>query len=337
MSRVLLTGASGFLGSALVPALLERGYRVTVLLRGNPSWPARLPVNQVRGDLLDPASLEAGLEGCSLVVHAAGVVSYRRGDAGLLEDVHVRGTENLCRAALHRGVQRLVHVSSTAAIGIGERPSKPADETLRFDRRWDRLPYMRTKRLGEEAALGFLGQGLPVVVVNPSTLYGPGDVKLHSGEVFRNIASGRLRVAPPGGNGVVAVEDCAAGVLAALERGRPGERYILNAENLSFLEIFQVISGLLGRPPVTRSYPAWARVPFLLAAAFLEGLFGVFGRPSPIDSGTIAVAWRFRYYDSTKARRELGWAPRVPFGEACRRALEFYRERGLLPAPWSSA
>jgi len=175
------------------------------------------------------------------------------------------------------------------------------------------------------------------VVVNPSTLYGTGDVKLHSGEVFRNIASGRLRVAPPGGNGVVAVEDCAAGVIAALQRGRPGERYILNSENLSFLEIFRVICGLLGREPVARCYPGWMGLPLLCAAGLLERLCGVLGRPAPIDSGTVAVAWRFRYYDSAKARRELGWVPQMPFVEACRRALEFYRERGLLAAPRPSA
>ena len=334
---MFLTGATGFLGRSLVPALLERGCQVTVLLRGEPSWLPRLPVELARGDLLDEASLEAGLEGCQQVVHAAGVVSYRRGDAGLLQEVHVRGTQNLCRAALRRGVQRLVLVSSTAAVGIGEDPRRPADESQRFAGRWNHIPYMRTKRLAEEAALSFLARGLPVVVVNPSTLYGPGDVKLHSGEVFRNIASGRLRVAPPGGNGVVAVEDCAAGVLAALERGRPGERYILNSENLSFLEIFRVICGLLGREPVARCYPGWMGLPFLCAAGLLERLCGAFGRPAPIDSGTVAVAWRFRYYDSAKARRELGWVPQIPFVEACRRALEFYRERGVLAAPRPSA
>jgi dihydroflavonol-4-reductase len=170
-----------------------------------------------------------------------------------------------------------------------------------------------------------------VIAVNPSTLYGPGDVKLHTGEVFRNIASGRLRMAPPGGNGVVAVQDCSAGVAAALERGRAGERYILNSENLSFLEIFRVICELLGKPPIRKCYPRWAYGPLFAAAGLLELLFGAAKSSPPIDPGTIAISWRFRYYDSAKARRELGWSPRVPFVEACRQALAFYRAKGVIP------
>ena len=332
MSRIFVTGATGFLGRNLVPDLVERGHQVTLLLRGgsDASVFERLPIRRAPGDVLDPPSLRAGLEGCDIVVHAAGVVSYRRADEGLLQDVHVQGTENVCRAALERGVRRFVHVSSTAAVGIGEDPSRPADESLRFHPRWNRIAYMRTKMLAERVAMGFAGRGLPVVAVNPSTLYGPGDVKLHSGEVFRNIASGRLRRAPPGGNGVVAVQDCAAGVVAAMERGRVGERYILNSENLSFLEIFRVICDLLGRPPIRKCYPGWTNGPLSLAAGALELLFGAAGRSPPIDPGTITIAWRCRYYDSAKARRELGWSTQVPFAEACRQALGFYRGMGVI-------
>lgn len=332
MSRIFVTGATGFLGRSLVPDLVERGHQVTVLLREGSDASAfeRLPVRRVAGDVLDPTSLRAGLEGCDCVVHAAGLVSYRRADERLLQAVHVQGTENVCRAALERGVQRFIHVSSTAAVGIGEDPSRPADESLAFHWRWKRIPYMRTKMLAERVAMDFAGRGLPVVAVNPSTLYGPGDVKLHSGEVFRNIATGRLRLAPPGGNGVLAVQDCAAGVAAAMERGRVGERYILNSENLSFLEIFGVICALLGRPPIQKCYPGWTYRPLSAAAGLLELLFNAAGRSPPIDPSTIAIAWRFRYYDSAKARRELGWSARVPFVEACRQALEFYRARGVI-------
>jgi dihydroflavonol-4-reductase len=155
-------------------------------------------------------------------------------------------------------------------------------------------------------------------------------VKLHCGEIFRNIAAGRLRRAPPGGNGVVAVQDCSSGVAAAMERGRVGERYILNSENLSFLEIFRIICALLGRPPIHKCYPGWTYGPLFAAAGLLEMLFGAAGSSPPIDPGTIAIAWRFRFYDNAKARRELGWRPQVPFAEACRQALEFYRARGVI-------
>jgi dihydroflavonol-4-reductase len=190
---------------------------------------------------------------------------------------------------------------------------------------------MLTKRLGEEAALRFVGKGLDVVVVNPSTFYGPGDVKLHTGEVFRNIASGLLKIAPPGGNGVISIRDCAEGLVAAMEKGRTGERYILNAENLTILEIFNVLAGVLEMPPIRKRFPRWTYPPFYAAAFLVENVFRVFGKASKIECGTIAMSWRFRYFDSSKARRELGWSPRLTFEETCRQALEFYRRQGLLP------
>jgi dihydroflavonol-4-reductase len=332
MKRVFVTGATGFLGASLIPVLLRKGYAVTALVRRPGSLPAggAEKLARVRGDILDYPSLLAGLEGCSHTIHAAGIVSYRSRDREKLQEVHIRGTENMCRAALQSGVRRFVHVSSTAAVGIGDDPAKPVGENHPFHRRWYRIPYMSTKRQAEEVALNYVSRGLPVVVVNPSTLYGPGDARLHSGEVFRNIAAGRLRMVPPGGNGVVAVEDCAEGVLAAMENGTAGERYILNSENLSFLEIFRVICALLGQEPITRRFPAWTSLPLIAAARTTELVCSALGKPSPIDPGTVAVAWRCRYYDSGKARRELHWTPQITFPEACRRALEYYYQQGLI-------
>jgi len=164
-----------------------------------------------------------------------------------------------------------------------------------------------------------------------STFYGPGDVKLHTGEVFRNIASGLLKIAPPGGNGVISIRDCAEGLVAAMEKGRRGERYILNSENLTILEIFNVLAGVLEKPPIRKRFPRWTYPPFYAAAFLVENVFRVFGKASKIECGTIAMSWRFRYFDSSKARRELGWSPRLTFEETCRQALEFYRRQGLLP------
>jgi len=331
--KIFITGATGFLGSHLAKRLVERGLDVTILARPGSGHPflSGLKLARVEGDVTDYESVLRGMKDCSHVFHAAGYLSYHKLKKGIMHAVNVEGTENVCRAALGNGVKRLLAVSSTSAVGIPEDPRCPADETFPFHRRWRKIPYMLTKRLGEEAALRFVGKGLDVVVVNPSTFYGPGDVKLHTGEVFRNIASGLLKFAPPGGNGIVAIRDCAEGLVAAMEKGRTGERYILNSENLTFLEIFNVLARLLEKPPIRKRFPRWTYRPFYVSAFLVENIFRFFGKASKIECGSIAMGWRFRYFDSSKARRELGWSPRVTFEETCRQALEFYRQQGLLP------
>jgi dihydroflavonol-4-reductase len=331
--KIFVTGATGFLGSSLTRLLVERGLDVTILVRPASDHPflGGLPLARVKGDITDYASVLRGMKDCTHVFHVAGYLSYHKLRRKMLRAVNVEGTENVCRAALENGVKRLLVVSSTSAVGIPEDPRHPADETFPFHRRWKKVPYMLTKRLSEEAALGFVGKGLDVVVVNPSTFYGPGDVKLHTGEVFRNIASGLLKIAPPGGNGVISIRDCAEGLVAAMEKGRTGERYILNSDNLTILEIFNVLAGVLEMPPIRKRFPRWTYPPFYAAAFLVENVFRMFGKASKIECGTIAMGWRYRYFDSSKARRELGWSPRVTFEETCRQALEFYRGQGLLP------
>jgi len=331
--KIFITGATGFLGSHLAKLLVERGLDVTILVRPASSHPflSGLKLVRVVGDVTDYESVLRGMKGCTHVFHAAGYLSYHKLRKGIMRAVNVEGTENVCRAALENGIKRLVAVSSTSAVGIPKDPRRPADEAFLFQRRWRRIPYMLTKRLGEEAAQRFVGQGLDVVVVNPSTFYGPGDVKLHTGEVFRNIASGLLKIAPPGGNGVIAIRDCADGIIGAMEKGRTGERYILNSENLTFLQIFNVLARLLERPPIRKRFPPWTYLPFYASAFLVENIFRFFGKASKIECGSIAMGWRFRYFNSSKARRELGWSPRLTFEETCRQALEFYRQQGLLP------
>lgn len=331
--KIFITGATGFLGSNLTRMLVERGLAVTILARPGSDHPflSGLRLSRVEGDITDYPSLLRAMKGHSHVFHAAGYLSYHKLKTRMMRRVNVEGTENVCRAALENGIRRIVVVSSTSAVGIPKDPRRPADESYAFDRRWRKVPYMQTKRLAEEAALMFVKKGLDVVVVNPSTFYGPGDVKLHTGELFRNIASGVLKIAPPGGNGVIAIQDCAEGLLAAMEKGKTGERYILNSENLTFLQIFNILARLLETPPIRKRFPRWTYSPFYAVAFLAENISRLFGKASKIECGTIAMSWRFRYFDSSKARRELGWSPRVKFDETCRQALEFYLRQGLLP------
>ena len=330
--KIFITGATGFLGSNLVKILTEQGKEVTIFVRKGSDHPflKGLNIDRVHGDITDYPSINKVIKGCTHVYHAAGYLSYSRIHINKLMEINVKGTENVCRAAVENNITKLVHVSSTSAIGIPKYKEKPADETHLFNKRWKKNPYMMTKRLSEEVALGFVDKGLNVVVVNPSTFYGPGDIKIHSGEVFRNIASGTLRIAPPGGTGIISIMDCVQGLIAAMERGEKGQRYILNSENLTLIQLFNTIAHVLDKPPIIKILPRWTYYPLYLFAFIMENIYGVLGKDSKIDCGTIDMSWRYRYFNSSKAHNELQWKPKLSFQETCKSALNFYRSIGAI-------
>jgi len=330
--KIFITGATGFLGSNLVKILNEQGKEVTILLRKGSDHPflRGLNINRVEGDITDLHSINKGIKGCTHVYHTAGYLSYSKIDKNKLMEVNVKGTENVCKAALENDIKKLVHVSSTSAIGIPKHSEKPADETYPFHKRWKKNPYMITKRLSEEVALGFVDKGLNVVIVNPSTFYGPGDIKIHSGEVFKNIASGVLRIAPPGGTGVISIIDCVHGLIAAMEKGKVGRRYILNSENLTLIQLFNTIAHLLNKPPITKKFPRWTHYPLYFLVFITENIYRIFGKVSKIDCGTLDMSWRYRYYNNSRAQNELQWKPLVSFQDTCQSALEFYRSMGII-------
>lgn len=330
--KFFITGATGFLGSNLVKMLVKQGANVTILIRTKSKHPFlnHLDVIKVEGDITDYESVLNGMKGCSHVYHTAGLLSYRKIDLDKLMEVNVKGTENVCKAALESDIKKLVHVSSTSAVGIPKNKDKPANETYPFHKKWRRNPYMMTKRLSEQVALEYADKGLNVVVVNPSTFYGPGDIKIHSGEVFKNINSGNLRIVPPGGTGVIAIEDCIHGLISAMDKGIKGQRYILNGENLTLIKLFNTIANLLEKPPITKKFPKWIYFPLYFTSFLLEEVFRMFGKNPIIDCGTIDMAWRYRYFDSKKSENKLGWKPRVSFEQTCKYALDFYRSEGII-------
>jgi dihydroflavonol-4-reductase len=327
MKKVFITGATGFLGSNLTRRLVENGDDVTILVRKGSDHPflKNLDVKKAEGDVSDFESLKNGIKGMDLVYHCAGVVSYCRADKDLMDTVNIQGTENVCNAALEGDVGRLLYVSSTAAIGIPEDPRKPADESSPFHKKWLNIPYMRSKKIAEEKALSYVKNGLDIVAANPSTFYGAGDIKVSTGEVFRKINSGILRSAPPGGNGVIAVTDCVEGIIMTAEKGKTGERYIFNSENLTFLEIFKTIAETLHKPPINQILPRWLGSPASVAANAMRIALPFLGIEPPISPELIKISWNYRYFDSSKARKDLNWQPNVPFKQACHEAAEFYK------------
>ncbi len=247
--QALVTGASGFVGANIVAALNQAGWQARALLRRTSSRAALdgLAYEPVIGDVTDPKSLIAAMQGCDAVFHAAGVVAdYWSQDATLTYRVNVDGTRNVVEAALAADAPpRLVFTSSQAALGFGKGQTA-IDETHLFNLAPAVYPYGHSKHLAEQVVLGAVRRGLHAVIVNPSIVLGPRDVTLYNSRVILEVQAGRLPLVPPGGINVVDALDVARGHLLALERGRPGERYLLAGHNIPLLSLARQIADVLG-------------------------------------------------------------------------------------------
>jgi dihydroflavonol-4-reductase len=315
--RALVTGATGFVGSAVVRSLLHRHIAVRTLARPTSDLRniASLDVEVCRGDLLDGNGLVQALEGCDTLYHVAGYYSTDEANSARMYEVNVRGTKAIMNAALKAGVRRAVHTSTIGTIG------QPLDGTLATEDTpftlWDSASdYVKSKYLGELVALSMCDRGLPVVVVNPCAPVGPRDIKPTStGQRIVDYLRCKRPSFVAGGINHVAVADVAEGEVLAMEKGRIGERYILgNREgNLSlegFCDIMERLSGI--RLPPARPHP----LSFLRAARR-----GVTNRPDR-DSRPTALTC-----DPSKAIRELG-LPQTPLEEAFAEAIAWFRDNG---------
>jgi len=319
-SHVFVTGATGFVGTTLVRLLRQRGHPVSALARPSSDRAplAADPPRWYEGDLGSPAELRRALTDFAgrartagrpaHVVHAAARISYRTRETELSRRVNVDGTRALLDACVAARVDRLCHVSSVVAVGHAPDASSRLDETAAFNGAQLGCAYVTTKREAEEAVLARTDE-LDVRVVNPGAIFGPAPSLPNTSRFLGRLAEGRLGpLAPPGSLSVVSVEDVARGIVLALERGRRGRRYLLTAECYTALELFRLAAEELGVPGPRGSVPS-------LAWGGLVRLTGLVDRLRPLSLTTpeslrlLGLHYRF---DSTRAREELGWAPR-PF------------------------
>lgn len=303
MKPVLVTGATGFLGRHLVAQLLDAGFAVRVLCRGQADFPA--PVEVVRGDVTVPADVDRAVQGVDAVFHLAGMVSRNPADAPLLAQVHVDGTHHVCDAAARSGVARLVHASSSGTIAISRRPVLHTEDAPYKDDIAVHWPYYRTKIAAEKLALSYPF----VTVINPALLLGPGDTRRSSTGDIAALLNREILSLPTGGLCFVDARDTATAAIAALRQGRPGERYLLGAANWDFAQLAQAVTEFSGVPTPRMKSPTWLS---LLAAPVLRKVMPLLGRRFDIDDATIEMAGCFWYCDSSKARRELDFSPRDP-------------------------
>src|SRR6266540_3318633 len=325
--KVLVTGATGLLGSAIARELVARGHEVRALVRpGSDLAPlAGLAVEVARGDVLDAASLSAALAGRDAVVHAAGLARIG-GDPEATRAVNVRGTELVLGAALEAGVARAVHTSSTSVMG-GTRAPALLDEATPGNAASLGIGYFATKLAAEHAALALAARGLALVVVRPSFVLGPGDTHGSSASLVIALARRRIPAYVEGGASFCDVRDVAAGHAAALERGRAGEVYVLGGHNLGMGEMFARTCALAG-VPAPRRLP----VPVGLAFAGAQEVYArLAGRRPGMTRELVRAAALYTFASSARAQRELGYVIR-PFEEMVADTLRFALATGRLRA-----
>jgi dihydroflavonol-4-reductase len=327
--QALVTGASGFVGANIVAALNQVGWQARALVRRTSSLAALdgLDYDVAIGDVTDPKSLAAAIQGCDVVFHAAGVVAdYWSQDTALTYRVNVDGTRHVVEAALAAdNPPRLVFTSSQAALGFGD-GLIPLDETHAFNLAPAVYPYGHSKHLAEQVVQGAVRRGLHAVIVNPSVVLGPRDATRYNSRIILEVQAGRLPLVPPGGVNVVDALDAARGHLLALERGQPGERYLLAGHNVTTLHLMRRIAAVLGVRGPAGVIPE--RLVGPLAAA-LDAANRLSPRRLPIAGDVLRFGSRFIYADNRKALAELGWTV-TPLEETIRRAVAWLRVVGAL-------
>lgn len=325
---VMLTGATGFLGSAIAHALAARGHGVRALVReGTPrGLLAGLDVEFVPGDLTEPASVARAMRGCGAAIHCAADYRIFVPDPDRMRAVNVGGTETVMRAALAAGLRRVVHVSSVATLK--PRPDgSPATEEDAARPEEAIGPYKRSKTEAERLVERLVAEeGLPAVIVNPSTPIGPRDRRpTPTGRVILEAARGRMPAFVDTGLNLVHVDDCAAGCVAALHRGAVGERHILAGQDVPLGVLLSHIAALFGRRAPVRlpRAPLW---PLALAS---EGLARLTGREPMLTLDGLRMAGQRMYFSGAKAERVLGHRAR-PWQEAVADAIAWFRAAGML-------
>ncbi len=323
----LVTGANGFLGAAVVRALLAAGVRVRAFVRAGSDRRnlLGLAVEIAVGDLLNRDSLAAAVEGCAAVFHVAADYRLWVADPRPMYRTNVDGSVNVLEAAAAARVPRMVYTSSVAVLGSNA-DRTPADETTPVTLADMVGHYKRSKFLAEQAVRARAAElTLPVVTVNPSTPIGPGDIKpTPTGRILLDAAAGRMPAFVDTGLNLVHVDDVAQGHLLALERGKPGERYILGGEDFTLERILALVAQHVGRRASTIRLPHWFVYPLAVAA---EGVALVTKREPRVTLDGVRMSTKHMYFSSRKAERELKFEWRDP-RLAIVAAVDWFKQNG---------
>ncbi len=324
---VLVTGATGFVGAAVARSARASGYKLRVTARQGSSKGnlAGLDAETIYLDLADPASFPAALQGCRYLLHVAADYRLWVPNEAEMRKVNIDGTLALLREAEKAGVERSVYTSSVAALGL-TKDGSPADETTPIKPEHHVGAYKRSKYDAEQAVRE-LAQTENIVIVNPSTPLGPGDIKpTPTGQMVLDAARGKMPAYVDTGLNVAHVDDVAAGHILALEKGRQGESYILGGEDLMLRELLALVAAQSGRKPPSIRLPV---APLMPLAWAMERIAERTGKTPLMTPDILKMAQKKMFFSSAKAKTELGYTPR-PAPRAVEDALLWFRKEGML-------
>ncbi len=330
MTQALVTGSTGFIGGALCAALIEKGFSVRAFHRSTSKLTLikDLPVEHAIGDLTQPASLESAMQGIDVVFHTAALLGNTNQPAEHFA-ITVKGTRFVMDAALKHGVQRLVHTSSIAALGVPSSPSElnPPErspiltENSTFNIRGDYWPYGYAKYLAEMEIQKAVAQGLDVVITNPSYVVGPGDIYRIEDSPLMRFSKNQIPFIPTGGVNIVHIQDVVSGHLAALEHGKQGERYILARENMTFKTMFQKFSNFAHVPIPKITLSGKIVRPLVKPLQLLRSIIDL---PVPVE--LMRYAGYGFYVSNLKSIRDLQFTYLFTADDAIRDAMDWFHK-----------
>jgi dihydroflavonol-4-reductase len=324
--RALITGGTGFLGANLAEGLLNQDWQVRILRRTTSPLDAvkDLNVEHAIGDITDLDSLNAAMQNVDVVFNVAAISQYWRNKPDLIYKVNVDGARNVFDAAQRSNVKRVVHTSTGAAIGIVK--GRPANENDPYNLPPKRFAYGHSKWLAEELVRERVKAGQDITMVNPTGIIGPRDINWISGSILREAIHHRVPVVPQGGVNFVAVQDVVAGHIAAVDKGRAGERYILGGENLWNRDTILMACEIVGVKPPRFMQPRWS-IP--IAAAILDLIAAIIGPRLPLSGEQMRLTAECLWFDSSKAQRELS-LPHTPIRQSMQECYEWYKANNYL-------
>ena len=324
--KVLVTGATGFIGGNVARALHARGYEVSALARKGSSTLTLKDtgIETTQGDVRDRESVAGALKGCQAVVHCAALYTFWAPDPRVIYEVNVDGTRVVLQEALRAGVVGCVYTSTVSTVGIPKEGIGTEQTELSSDQLVGH--YKKSKYLAEKEALGLSQQGLPVVVVNPTTPIGPWDVKpTPTGGIVLDFIRGRIPAYINTGMNLVDVEDVAVGHISALENGKPGERYLLGNKNMTLHQVFKLLEEVSGKKAPRIKLPRWLVIGAGYIDEFVEGK--IMRKEPSIPLEGLKVSKKPMYVSCAKAVRELG-LPQSPIEGAVEKAVRWFRDYG---------
>ena len=325
----LVTGSTGFLGSAVLRELLDDGREVKVLIRKgtNTANIDGLDVEIAYGDLRDSESLLSALNGCDVLYHVAAYYSLWDRDQKLIYEINVEGTRKILEASQKKGLEKIVYTSTVGCIGLND-DTTPATENTFFNKNTLSNDYKKSKYQAEHIALEFARNGLPVVIVNPSTPVGPRDIKpTPTGKIILDFLNRKMPAYLDTGLNLIDVKDCAKGHILAEKKGVPGERYILGNQNLSLFDILVMLETITGLKAPRIKMPFW----LALSAGWVCEMVSnhITGKPPAVPLAGVKMAKYFMYFDSSKAVRKLE-LPQNPVENALRRSVDWFKNNNYV-------